>query len=61
MDSSRAEDVCSCPHLFLDLRETESRNWNPDCPEHGIQSDWYQSEEQKAKREAAQRFFLFFS
>ena len=34
---------------------TESRNWNPDCEEHGVDSEWWQSPEQVAKREDASR------
>jgi hypothetical protein len=29
---------------------TESRNWNPDCPDHGVESEWYQSDEQSLRR-----------
>jgi hypothetical protein len=31
---------------------TEQRNWNPDCPEHGTDSTWWKSSEQRAKRDA---------
>ena len=42
--------TCSCAHVKVGMTVTESRNWNPDCPEHGTQSDWYLSPEQVAKR-----------
>jgi len=42
---------CRCGHLKVG-KVTESRNWNPDCPEHGVGTDWYTSPEQVAKREA---------
>jgi hypothetical protein len=45
-------DTCRCGELMLDGRPTGSRNWNPDCPEHGTASEWYRSPEQVAKREA---------
>ena len=32
------------------MKVTESRNWNPDCPVHGTESDWWRSDEQVAAR-----------
>lgn len=50
MNSGEAR--CSCARIKLGLEVTEHRNWNPDCSEHGVTSDWYRSSEQVAKREA---------
>lgn len=40
--------TCRCSKLSIG----ESRNWNPDCPEHGVGTAWYTSDEQVAKRKA---------
>lgn len=40
--------VCRCSKLSVG----DSRNWNPDCPEHGVDSEWWNSPEQKAKIKA---------
>jgi hypothetical protein len=39
---------CVCGRLSIG----EGRNWNPDCGEHGTESEWYRSAEQVAKRSA---------
>ena len=31
--------MCTCGKMSIG----ESRNWNPECVEHGIDTDWYQS------------------
>ncbi len=38
---------CRCGRMSIG----ESRNWNPDCPEHGTTSAWWNSPEQKVKRQ----------
>jgi hypothetical protein len=45
-------DGCVCGRIKVGNEVTESRNWNPDCPEHGLDSEWWSSPEQVAKREA---------
>lgn len=40
--------TCRCSKLSIG----ESRNWNPDCPEHGVGTTWYTAPEQVARREA---------
>lgn len=45
-------DNCRCGRLKVGFTVTESRNWNPDCPQHGTKSTWYRSPEQVAKRQA---------
>lgn len=45
---------CRCGRIKIGNEVTDHRNWNPECPEHGVSSDWYRSDEQVAKR-AAQR------
>ena len=42
--------TCHCPHIHVGMERTEARNWNPDCPDHGVDSDWYQSPEQALRR-----------
>ena len=48
-------DGCTCPFLMLGSERTEARNWDPDCPEHGVASAWYRSPEQVALRSARSR------
>ena len=43
---------CVCGHIKIGSEVTELRNWNPDCPEHGVSSTWYRSPEQMEKRRA---------
>lgn len=45
-------DTCTCARLKVGHTLTESRNWNPDCIEHGEDSAWWHSPEQVAQREA---------
>jgi hypothetical protein len=47
-----APPECTCGRIKVGSEVTEHRNWNPDCPTHGVQSDWYRSPEQQAKRHA---------
>ena len=42
---------CTCGRIMLGSKPSGARNWNPDCPEHGIESDWWQSPEQVARRQ----------
>lgn len=44
--------VCACRRLNIGMTRSDSRNWNPQCPTHGTDSDWYRSPEQRARREA---------
>lgn len=41
---------CTCPHIMLGSKKTEQKNWNPDCLAHGTESEWWNSDEQVAKR-----------
>lgn len=43
--------ICACPQIKLGSEVSEERNWHPDCPEHGTESEWYQADAQVAKRE----------
>jgi hypothetical protein len=43
--------MCSCGKIRIGMEITEHRNWSPDCPEHGLDSEWYRSPEQVQKRE----------
>jgi hypothetical protein len=42
---------CRCGRIKIGSEVTEHRNWNPDCTEHGVTSNWYRSPEQVAKRQ----------
>lgn len=51
-DGSAGDAVnCTCARVKIGTVVTESRNWNPDCLEHGTRSGWYLSPEQAAKRQ----------
>lgn len=41
---------CTCRPLLLKGEDTGSRTLDPDCPEHGESSPWYNSPEQVAHR-----------
>ena len=41
---------CSCPHLMLGSERLEQKNWNPDCEEHGLDSEWWNSDEEVERR-----------
>jgi hypothetical protein len=45
---------CSCASIKVDghVVPTAPKNWNPDCPAHGVRSPWYGSEAQQDKRDA---------
>lgn len=43
---------CRCGRIKVGLETTESRNWNPDCPVHGVGSAWWASPEQQQARAA---------
>lgn len=45
--------ACTCSYLRVGMSVIEQRNWNPDCKKHGTLSAWYNSDEQVAKRRAA--------
>ena len=44
-------DTCTCGRIAVGMTITETRNWNPDCPDHGKASTWWNSEEQVRLRE----------
>jgi hypothetical protein len=44
--------TCRCGRIKVGSTVTENRDWNPDCAEHGVKSEWYQSPERTAKRQA---------
>ncbi len=39
---------CTCARLSVG---DGCRNWNPDCPQHGVRTEWWQSSEQTEKRQ----------
>lgn len=36
-----AECRCRCGRIKIGLKTTDNKNWDPDCSEHGVNSDWY--------------------
>lgn len=49
------ETRCICGYITVGRNRTQHKNWHPDCPEHGVDSAWYASPEQVAKREEQSR------
>lgn len=45
-------DGCTCGRLAVGMTVTQARVWHRDCPEHGVDSVWWNSEEQRTEREA---------
>ncbi len=43
-------DNCACHRLAVGLTLVADRDWNPDCPEHGTASTWWNSPGQTAER-----------
>ena len=52
MTVESAEPDCTCGRLAVGMTVTEVRNWHPDCPAHGMSSVWWNSQEQREKRDA---------
>lgn len=42
--------TCTCRAILLKGEDTGSRSLDPDCPEHGENSSWYNCPEQVAHR-----------
>ena len=50
------KSTCTCSHIKIGTTVSDSKNLNPECPEHGYNSVWYNSPEQVKKRgERSQR------
>ena len=49
---SMGQSECRCGVLMVGAEPTAARNWNPDCLEHGTESAWWNSDEQKVRRAA---------
>jgi hypothetical protein len=48
--------TCTCSYLKIGTTVSDNKNLNPECPEHGHNSVWYNSPEQVKKRgERSQR------
>lgn len=41
---------CICAPVYAGSTLTGSYNWNPDCYQHGVGSEWYTSDEQVERR-----------
>lgn len=44
-------DPCECRWVRAGSSEATARNWSRDCPEHGMDSEWWNSPEQIAERQ----------
>ena len=44
-------EPCRCGRIKVGSEVTEHRNWNPDCPEHGTESKWWNSPDQVRLRD----------
>lgn len=42
--------TCTCKIVYVGGQQTDSRDWSPDCPEHGTESPWWNSPTQIEKR-----------
>jgi len=42
---------CTCPHIRLGLETTSAHNVNPDCPLHGVGTDYWSAPELVARGE----------
>lgn len=49
---TKQSKLCICGHIKIGSEVTEHRNLDLNCPEHGTESAWWKSPEQKAKRKA---------
>jgi len=43
--------TCTCSRIKIGTTVSDNKNLNPECPEHGYNSVWYNSSEQVKKRE----------
>lgn len=44
---------CTCGRLAVGMHVTAARNWNPDCAEHGLDSEWWNHPTQREERRQA--------
>jgi len=35
-------EVCTCGRIVVGMTVTDARNWNQNCPAHGVDSQWYE-------------------
>lgn len=47
-----AANPCTCGRIAIGMDDTGHREWNRECREHGVDSTWWNSPEQKAERAA---------
>lgn len=43
--------TCTCSTIQIGTKTSDLKNLNPECPEHGFESVWYNSSEQIKHRE----------
>lgn len=55
MREQNAINECTCPEVYFGPNPSGSKNWNPDCPEHGEDSVWYRTEGQEHYRKQSER------
>lgn len=49
-DDDSTYDTCTCGRIAIGMEITDFYNWHPDCPAHGLGTDWFNSDEQVARR-----------
>ena len=49
---------CTCAHIMVGFHRTQNKNWNPECEEHEIKSQWYNSDEEKIRREEERQYTM---
>jgi hypothetical protein len=42
--------TCTCGRICVGPVVTEARSWDPDCPDHGTASAWWNSTDQVEQR-----------
>ena len=43
--------TCVCGELKIGSELTGAKNWDPECEQHGLVSEWWNSDAVRAKRE----------
>lgn len=42
--------TCTCSRIHVGGKPVNSFNWNPDCKEHGVGTDWYDDPDRAVQR-----------
>ena len=52
LKQTEMNSTCTCSYIKVGTTVSDNKNLNPECPEHGYNSVWFNSPEQVKKREA---------